>query len=248
MNYLYKITNIINNKIYVGVHQTDSIDDRYMGSGTAIIRAIKKYGIENFRKDILEFFDTYEMALEAEELIVDKKFILREDVYNLRTGGIGGWGHINSIDKADRINIKSFKAKIASGELKVGGSQHWTEENRKKVIDTARKNANKVTGAAHTESANNKRNATFKRIGFSQGKKNSQYGKFWISNIETKEVRRTDKGANIPDGWVRGKKGHEVKTAWINNGIRETIILIGDKDYSLNNGYIAGRLRRNSAI
>jgi len=95
MNYLYQITNLINNKIYIGVHRTDNIDDGYMGSGTVIKHAIQKYSIENFKKDILEFFDTYEEALLAEKSIVTDKFLLREDVYNLRRGGFGGFDYIN---------------------------------------------------------------------------------------------------------------------------------------------------------
>ena len=44
--YLYKITNLINNKFYIGVHETDNINDGYMGSGRAIRAAIEKYGKE----------------------------------------------------------------------------------------------------------------------------------------------------------------------------------------------------------
>jgi hypothetical protein len=91
-NYIYQITNLINKKIYVGVHKTSDLDDGYMGSGKVIKSAIKKYGLENFHKDIIEFFNTYDQALQREKEIVTDEFLLREDVYNLRRGGNGGFG------------------------------------------------------------------------------------------------------------------------------------------------------------
>lgn len=55
--YLYEIKNLINNKIYVGVHKTNDLNDGYMGSGKVIKRAMEKHGTENFTKVILEQFD-----------------------------------------------------------------------------------------------------------------------------------------------------------------------------------------------
>ena len=48
---IYKITNLINGKIYIGQDSNDRLD--YFGSGLLIKRAIKKYGKENFNKQII---------------------------------------------------------------------------------------------------------------------------------------------------------------------------------------------------
>lgn len=87
---VYKITNKINDKTYIGKHQTDDLDDGYMGSGKLIASAIKKYGVENFEKEILFVFDTPEEMnrKEAELVVID------ESTYNICPGGHGGFGHI----------------------------------------------------------------------------------------------------------------------------------------------------------
>lgn len=91
-NYVYKITNKVNGKIYIGVHCTNNLDDGYMGSGTAIVAAIKKYGEENFTKEILVDYDSAEVAYRLEKMLVNEQFVKRRDTYNLSRGGLGG-GH-----------------------------------------------------------------------------------------------------------------------------------------------------------
>ena len=68
-HYFYKITNTINNHFYYGVHNTDDLNDGYMGSGVRLHKAYKKYGVENFKKEILKFFDSAEEAFDYEESV-----------------------------------------------------------------------------------------------------------------------------------------------------------------------------------
>ena len=93
--YLYRITNKVNGKIYVGVHKTRNLDDGYMGSGKVIQAAIKKHGVENFQKEILETFENAAQMFEREKEVVTEEFLARDDVYNLRRGGTGGFDYIN---------------------------------------------------------------------------------------------------------------------------------------------------------
>lgn len=64
---VYKITNLFNNRYYIGSHVTYDLNDGYMGSGRDIKRLVKKYGKESFRKEILEFCENENFLSLAEE-------------------------------------------------------------------------------------------------------------------------------------------------------------------------------------
>lgn len=51
--YIYMFTNRINGKKYIGKHKGNTIDQKYFGSGTVFLNAKKKYGIKNFKFEIL---------------------------------------------------------------------------------------------------------------------------------------------------------------------------------------------------
>lgn len=129
-HYLYKITNLINNKIYIGIHSTDNLDDGYFGSGQALKRAIKKYGKENFKKEILEWFDWKCEALQREAEIVNEEFIKRTDVYNLMAGGKNPIYYSNAyIEKLKAPKTDLHKLNLRNSIL---GMKH-TEETKRKL-------------------------------------------------------------------------------------------------------------------
>ena len=122
---IYKITNNLNGKIYIGKHKTDDLNDGYMGSGVAIKKAIKKYGVENFTKEIL--FDVYgeDLMNFLEEAIVDEAFVARKDTYNIDLGGEGGgtFGNKSKLGQKDSLETRQKKSNALKG-------RHLSEEHK----------------------------------------------------------------------------------------------------------------------
>ncbi len=106
--HIYKIINLINKKYYYGVHNGNNTDS-YLGSGKLLHQAYKKYGINNFKKEILLYFDTIEEAFEYEKIIINEKMINKNNpmCYNICVGGLGGDKFsCQSIDIQKKINFK----------------------------------------------------------------------------------------------------------------------------------------------
>lgn len=105
-HFIYKTENLINGKIYIGVHSTNNPNDNYIGSGLRLNKAIKKYGRENFRRRILEFFNTREEAFKKEKEMVTFEFCKDDSNYNV---DLGGRGHRKTFITPDEIKNKISK-------------------------------------------------------------------------------------------------------------------------------------------
>ena len=134
-NYFYKITNLINNRYYFGVHKTNNINDGYMGSGKRLKYAIIKYGIENFKKEIIKNFDKYEDALKYESEIVTEELVNNIECYNLKTGGIGGWDNEHYANVIDKETNKFIKISRDSDYYKHKENYDYVVENKVNVYD-----------------------------------------------------------------------------------------------------------------
>lgn len=91
--FCYRTTNTINGKTYTGVHQTNNLNDGYLGSGIGVKRAITKYGSENFHREILKYFDNHTEMYEYEAEIITEEVVRDTNTYNDTLGGKGGWFH-----------------------------------------------------------------------------------------------------------------------------------------------------------
>ena len=207
---IYKITNQINGKIYIGSHKTKNLNDSYMGSGKYLKHAQEKHGIENFTKEILFIFDNPEEMYAKEAEIVNEDFLAEENTYNLKVGGFGGWDHENQ-------NSEKQRAKSIKGNAK----QKWLAENdptwqgnKNKSIAATKNlkqrhalgliNYNTFSGKSHTEIS--KKMIGEKNSKHQNGEGNSQYGTRWIHSILEKISKKIRKEDNLPEGWVEGRK------------------------------------------
>lgn len=208
--YLYEIRNNLNDKIYVGVHKTKKMDDGYMGSGKVIRSAIAKHGITNFTKVILETFETSEAMYVREKEVVTDEFLLREDTYNLRRGGSGGFDYINANcgSQGKRLNESMSDSKRQLGGINSNIVQKklllgvYSETYQSRFSDAELQS--ELNLRSRSAKAIAKKKETFKRIKHQQGESHSQHGTMWITNgtINTK-VKKTDP---LPDGWIKGRK------------------------------------------
>jgi hypothetical protein len=205
---IYKISNNINGKIYIGSHKTKNLDDGYMGSGKYLNYAQEKHGMENFEKEILFIFDTPELMYAKETELVTEEFIAEENTYNLKVGGFGGWDYINStITNEERSRISSLGGltrNISEEEISKRISEGIMNSDKKfnGTVSVSKKYPKSpFYGKRHSDS-------TKKKIGMSVSnkqikEKNSQYGTIWITNgSENKKIKDL---SQIPEGWYRGR-------------------------------------------
>lgn len=104
--YIYKTINLINNKIYIGKSEKD-FNPKYLGSGKLLWKAIKKYGINNFKLELLETCKNIDHLNEREKYWISKNL---NNSYNLAEGGTGGW----TTRYYDEYSLNKLKEKLSN--------------------------------------------------------------------------------------------------------------------------------------
>lgn len=120
---IYKIDNLINGKHYIGQHHTQDPLDDYMGSGKLILKAIKRYGVENFMKTILFDFDNFEEMNQKEKELVPLSACYPNDKtsYNLIEGGTS---MVNKFAGKTKEEINEIFSRVKETR------NNWTQEQK----------------------------------------------------------------------------------------------------------------------
>lgn len=115
MYYIYEIKNLINGKTYIGQRKCPDnkipSEDSYMGSGKLIIKAIEKYGVENFTKRIIAICEIRKVINELEKIYIALYRELDKAEYNIANGGEG---------------------LVCSGEIEIQRRKRISEKNKNK--------------------------------------------------------------------------------------------------------------------
>ena len=210
---VYKTTNLVNGKIYIGKHETDNLDDGYLGSGILIRRAIEKYGKKNFKREILFESSTREEMNAKEAELVNEAFLKRKDVYNIKLGGEGGFDFINNNSQIkSNANFTKWnsltKQKRCEICKKIGNklNRAW-KEHPEKFKNVPRINPIAFKGKHHTDET--KQKVREKNSILLRGERNGSFGTVWIYNEnleQNKKVKKEELNDFLNQGWKLGRR------------------------------------------
>jgi hypothetical protein len=240
---IYQITNLVNNKIYIGAHSTNDLDDDYYGSGINIKRAIEKYGKLSFKKEILYIFETTEEMLLKEKELVNVDFLKRKDVYNIVEGGYGsnnkgakGCRHMHHPLTEERCAVHQDDIdKMLANGWQLGRNMSSTTN----TIWIHKENLKKMIPSKDLDHYINK--------GWTKGlPKSPTAGKIWIYHRTLNKYSMCSPDEieeKLSNGWIKKKWSAVPKgTVQINNGKENRRVSPDDLDSYLDNGWAKGMI------
>jgi len=220
---IYKITNTQNNKIYIG--KDTSSCPNYFGSGKLIKQSIKKYGINNFKKEIIENCDNHKVLCEREKYWI--QYYNSNDLkigYNISDGGDGGDTFTNNpnLEKIKkkisetmkkRIFTESHRKKLSENHMstKVKKGKTYDEIYGKELAEEYRNKLKSARGKYQTEKERlgDKFDEVIEILrnkfkGDNNPMRKNKY--YWYYNPITMESTRICENCKIPEGFIRGRR------------------------------------------
>lgn len=202
-HFIYKTTNLLNGKYYIGMHSTDNLNDGYMGSGRRLRYSINKHGKKNHKVEILEFVLNRKELIKREKEIVSSDEILKMNCMNLMPGGTGGLiskeHHKKMRDGATNwLNNKWEEKEFREKHCELSGKRMEQHHKDGKIkYDT-------FTGRTHKKKSKKKMSDKAK---LRLKEKNSQFGTYWITKDKiNKKIKKEELDYFISLGWNKGRK------------------------------------------
>lgn len=188
--YIYKITCLINNRSYIGQHKSSVFDEKYWGSGTYIKKAINKYGLENFSREIIEWVSSKEEATFRESHFIVEYDTIAPKGYNLRNDLV-----IYGMSDIARKHIS---------DAKVGKSHRGTPCKEETKLKISEKNKGKFAGNKNPYFGKKHSDEILDKI------KQRRAGLVWWSKDNCSTLAKDCPG----EGWVRGRNNIKGKSSW----------------------------------
>lgn len=200
---VYRTTNLLSNKFYIGVHKSENPHDRYLGSGSLILRSIEKHGRVNFQKEILFSFGTAAEAFSKEEELVALE-LQNQNCYNMRKGGEGGFDYINRCGKSGQLLGSKLGVIALAKRLK--SDPEFREKMRSHASNLCRVNHEKAIAAVRGTHLSEDRKR--KLVEVNRGERNPMFGTVWLHHPDSREVRRVSRPEVLKfldQGWLPGR-------------------------------------------
>lgn len=250
-HYFYKIEDITNGKFYYGIHSTNNLDDGYMGSGSRLQTAYRLYGKENFKKTILKFFETREMASIYESEMVTEECVKDLNCYNLKIGGDYGLttGTILVKDKDnvflrvkpnDENYLNGIYVPIGTGMISVFDT---IEEKYKSITkDEFSKNQKRYIFVSKGKITVKDKNGNTKSVSVdSEEYLSGEVKPIWVGKRHTLETKMKMSSTHKINSLQKGEKNSQYGTCWINNGKECAKIKKDEIEAYIEKGWVKGR-------
>lgn len=197
-HFVYRVTCIVTNRFYIGMHSTDNLNDKYKGSGRILWYSRKKYGDSAHKFETVLFVSSRQLLRDAEieEIAKHKNDSL---CMNIAKGGDGGWDFVNESGKCPLHQKHSTMSQELREKLDAGKKKAASNPSRHQVnIDNL---GSGMLGKIHTIDTKTKMSQSH------IGSVNSQFGTRWMNkNGEVSKVKSHDWDLALKLGWKFGRK------------------------------------------
>ena len=250
---IYRIDSLQNGKHYIGQHKTNNPLDNYMGSGKLVLKAIAKYGIENFVKTILFDFDNFKEMNEKEKELIPLSACYPHDKmsYNILEGGANQRsfkGQANGMygkklrDCMSEEKYEAWHKSKAEANRKVAQRPEW----HKKMSEVTSGKNNPMYGKNWQDFSTPERVAQWRQhlSQANSGQNNPMYGKdSWAKQTPEERAARAQRYSQTMKGKNKGRKVMQLPGTTVLKAVRPDEV----QDY-LNQGYVFSSRRKREQI